>query len=104
MNQTLKTQNKTELGTLVSELAQVHNELWEQEDHARSNVDSQVVLAKRQIDKLNQRRNDIIEQIDAGDQDSDFEIILKSMVPPIIDSFASVMKTQKALLKFLPCF
>ena len=48
--------------------------------------------------------NHIIEQIDAGDQDSDFEIILKSMVPPIIDSFASVMKTQKALLKFLPCF
>ena len=47
--------------------------------------------------------NHLIEQIDAGDQDSSFEIVLKSMVPPIIDSFASMMKVQKSLMKFFPC-
>ena len=47
--------------------------------------------------------NHLIEQIDAGDQDSSFEIVLKSMVPPIIDSFASMMKVRKSLMKFFPC-
>ena len=47
--------------------------------------------------------NHLIEQIDPGEQDSDFEIILKSMVPPIIDSFASIIKVKKAALKCLPC-
>ena len=52
------------LGTLVSELAQIHNELWDQEDRARSKRDQDVIAAKRQIDILNQRRNDLVEKID----------------------------------------
>ena len=49
---------------LVSELAQVHCELWDQEDRARSKADKEVVAAKRNIGALNQRRNDLIEKID----------------------------------------
>ena len=33
--------------------------------------------------------NHFIEQIDEGEKDSEFEVILKTMVPPIIDGFAN---------------
>jgi len=51
-------------GELVSELSKVNIELWHEEDKARSDDDSQTAKAKRNIDKLNQTRNDLIEKID----------------------------------------
>jgi len=55
---------KTNFGTLVSELAKTHVELWHEEDKARSPTDRDVARAKRRVDQLNQKRNDLIEQID----------------------------------------
>ena len=42
-----------------------------------------------------------IEQIASGEKDSEFEVVLKSMVPPIIDGFASMLKLRKKLPKWL---
>ena len=46
----------------------------------------------------------IIEQIDEGDADTEFETLLKAMVPGMIDSFAIMLKTSAGCKKMFECF
>jgi|TARA_B110000914_G_scaffold56111_1_gene48739 hypothetical protein len=47
--------------------------------------------------------NHLIEEIDEGEKDSEFEIILKSLVPPMVDSFAAMLKANKAIASCFSC-
>ena len=47
--------------------------------------------------------NHLIEQIDEGEKDSEFEVVLKAIVPPMVDSFAAMLKAKKNLAQCLPC-
>lgn len=56
----------TSLNNLITLLGRYNYELWHQEDIARDTnaTDSEIAQVKRNIDKLNQNRNDMIEKVD----------------------------------------
>jgi len=57
-------ETKNQFGEFVANLCQTNIELWHEEDKARVGSDAEIGQAKKNIDKLNQRRNDLIEKID----------------------------------------
>ena len=50
--------------TVVRELVITNTEMWHEEDKVRSDKDDVVLKAIRNINPLNQHRNDLIEEVD----------------------------------------
>jgi len=61
-----KQTNPTEIIELIRAQHRANFDLWHEEDRARDPEagDSQIAAVKRSIDRLNQNRNDLVEQID----------------------------------------
>ncbi len=57
-------EHRESLPDAARELAAVNTEMWHEEDKVRSADDAVVLRAIRNINPLNQRRNDLIEEID----------------------------------------
>jgi len=44
----------------------------------------------------------LISKIDAGDEDTEFELLLKRMVPPMVDAIALAAKAKKMMCPCMP--
>ena len=68
------------LKELIRAQHRANYELWHEEDKARDPLatDAQIAIVKRAIDKLNQRRNDLVEQIDG---------MLLEELQPVFDAY-----------------
>ncbi len=88
------------LGELILAQHRANYDLWHQEDEARSPLVSDAVIAevKHAIDRINQRRNDLVEQIDsalleaAGSQNSTAP--LHSETPGLIVDRLSILELK----------
>ena len=88
------------LTSLILAQHRANFDLWHQEDEARSPdaSDSQIAHVKRAIDRLNQQRNDLVEQIDqvlvtlAGDQNE--AAPLHSETPGLIIDRLSILSLK----------
>lgn len=74
--------NKENISSLVSTLMIEVNKLKGLNGHVKKEIVLDLI-------------NNVIEQIDDGDEDSEFETILKTMVPHMIDSFSLMLKVNK---------
>ena len=56
--------HRDDLYQVIKELVITNTEMWHEEDKVRSHRDEVVLKAIRNINPLNQHRNDLIEEID----------------------------------------
>jgi hypothetical protein len=88
------------LGALLLEQHRANFDLWHREDAARDPLaaDQAIAAVKRAIDKLNQRRNDLVERIDqalleaVGEQDAD--AALNSETPGMMIDRLSILSLK----------
>lgn len=75
--------NKDNICKLVSTLMVETHKLKKVRGHEKKDLVMDIIFA-------------MIEKIDDGTEDSDFETFLKTMVPTMIDSFSVMLKVNKA--------